>query len=530
MKFLTFLSFFALLLIPAQAQQNTVIVNADQAEVQINEHVYGQFSEHLGRGIYEGIWVGEDSDIPNTEGYRTDVLNALKELQIPNIRWPGGCFADNYHWRDGIGPRNERPKRLNTHWGGVVDDNSVGTHEFLRFTELIDAEPYISANVGSGSPAEMRDWIEYMTFDGDSDLANLRRENGRDEPWDIKFFGIGNESWGCGGNMQADFYADLYRQFQTYANNYSGNELYKIASGMYDERYDWTETVVKEAGEFMDAISLHYYTLPGEGWEDKGPSQDFGEEMYYWGLKAGLLLDEFIIRHKTIMDKYDPEKNIDLAVDEWGVWTNPREGSNPGFLEQQNSLRDALIASTSLDILNSHADRVTLANIAQTVNVLQAMVLTDGEKMLLTPTYHVFHMYKVHQNSMLVPVHAQVNRYVKEEWDEPVESRFDLKFEEPGIPTISSTVSKDEDDVMHFTVTNLHPNESQEVVFDIRGAEVDDIISGSARILTAKSVDAINTFEKQDSVQPTVFEDVELKEDKLILNLPKHSVVVVSVR
>ncbi|HBQ58674.1 MAG TPA: hypothetical protein DD671_03375 [Balneolaceae bacterium] len=252
--------------------------------------------------------------------------------------------------------------------------------------------------------------------------------------------------------------------------------------------------------------------------------------MYYWGLKAGLLLDEFIIRHKTIMDKYDPEKNIDLAVDEWGVWTNPREGSNPGFLEQQNSLRDALIASTSLDILNSHADRVTLANIAQTVNVLQAMVLTDGEKMLLTPTYHVFHMYRVHQNSMLVPVHADVNRYVKEEWDEPVESRFDLSFEEPGIPTVSSTVSKDENGVMHFTVTNLHPNATQEVVFDIRGAQVDEIVSGSARILTGDSVDAINTFGDPNSVQPKKFENVELEDGKLTMSLPKHSVIVVSVR
>jgi alpha-N-arabinofuranosidase len=510
------------------AQDNTVTVFADQGEVTISKHIYGQFSEHLGRGIYEGIWVGPDSEIPNKEGYRTDVLNALKELQIPNIRWPGGCFADEYNWRDGIGPRSERPKRVNAMWGMVIEDNSFGTHEFLRFTELIDAEPYISANVGSATPREMREWIEYMTYDGNSELANLRRENGREEPWEIKFFGIGNESWGCGGNMTADFYADKYKQFQTYAINYSGNELYKIASGMYDVRYDWTETLMREAGSMMDAISLHYYTLPGDGWGDKGPSKDFGEELYYRGLKAGLLLDEFIIRHKTVMDKYDPNKRVALAVDEWGVWTNPLEGTNPGFLEQQNTLRDALIASTSLDIMNAHADRVRIANISQTVNVLQAMVLTDNEKMLLTPTYHVFHMYKVHQDATLLPIKSDVKRYVKPEWDELVESRFDLALEQPGIPVISSTASIDDDGKIHVTVTNLHPNEAQTVVFDLRAADVKRIVSESGKILTANKVDAMNTFDNPDQVRPASYDQAKFKNGKLSLNLPKHSVVVIS--
>lgn len=510
------------------AQNNTVTVFADQGEVTISEHIYGQFSEHLGRGIYEGIWVGPDSDIPNQDGYRTDVLRALKELQIPNIRWPGGCFADEYNWRDGIGPREDRPVRANAMWGMVDEDNSFGTHEFLRFTELIDAEPYISANVGSGTPREMREWIEYMTYDGDSELANLRRKNGREEPWEIKFFGIGNESWGCGGNMSAEFYADKYKQFQTYATNYSGNELYKIASGMYDVRYDWTETLMKEAGSMMDAISLHYYTLPGEGWGDKGPSKDFGEELYYRGLKAGMLLDEFITRHKTVMDQYDPNKRVALAVDEWGVWTNPLEGTNPGFLEQQNSLRDALIASTSLDILNAHADRVRIANIAQTVNVLQAMVLTDGENMLLTPTYHVFYMYRVHQNSTLLPVKSNVERYIKPEWDEPVVSRFDLEFEQPGIPVISSTVSQDDKGKIYVTVTNLHPNEAQKVVFDLRGAKVNSIVTESGKILTADRVDAINTFKNPNQVQPKPFKKATLKNGKLTMEIPEHSVIVIS--
>lgn len=508
--------------------QNTITVNADQGEYTISEHIYGQFSEHLGRGIYEGIWVGPDSDIPNREGYRTDVLEALTELQIPNIRWPGGCFADEYDWRDGIGPRADRPKRINTHWGMVIEDNSFGTHEFLRFAELIDSEPYISANVGSGTPAEMQDWIEYMTFDGDSELANERRANGREEPWDIKFFGIGNESWGCGGNMTADYYADLYRQYQTYAKDYSGNELFKIASGWSDDRYDWTETLMREASWMMDAISLHYYTIPGPSWGDKGPSLDFGEDMYYKGLKAAFLLDEFITRHSDRMDKYDPAKRVALAVDEWGIWTDPLERTDPGFLEQQNSMRDALIASVSLDIMNSHADRVRIANIAQTVNVLQAMVLTDGPDMLLTPTYHVFHMYKAHQNSELLPIHLETERFVRE-GDETIIRKFEVRNNEPGIPVISATASKDDEGIMHFTVSNTHATESQEVSIDIRGEEANRIVSGSPRLLTADRVDAINTFDDPDQVSPVEFEDLRLRNGTLTMTLPKHSVVVISV-
>ena len=508
--------------------QTTVTVQADQAEYVINEHIYGQFAEHLGRGIYGGIWVGPDSDIPNTEGYRTDVLTALQELDIPNIRWPGGCFADDYDWRDGIGPRSERPKRINTTWGMVIEDNSFGTHEFLRFTELIDAEPYISANVGSGTPAEMQDWIEYMTFDGDSELANLRRENGREEPWKIKFFGIGNESWGCGGNMTADYYANLYRQFQTYAKNYSGNRLFKIASGWSDDRYDWTETLMREAGWMMDGLSLHYYTIPGNGWRDKGPSTDFGEEFYYRGLKAASLLDEFITRHSTIMDKYDPDKNVTLAVDEWGVWTDPNEGTNPGFLEQQNSMRDALIASFSLDIMNSHADRVHLANIAQTVNVLQAMILTDGSDMVLTPTYHVFHMYRVHQNSMLVPSKVETGIY-EGPGDEKVQRRFNLADDEPGIPVVTSTVSKSDNGVMHFTISNMHPKDSEEVVIDIRGTDIRRLVKGSGRLLTASSVDAVNTFSSPENVTTVSFEDISVDGNQIELEIPQHSVIVFSV-
>ncbi|MDX1617797.1 MAG: alpha-L-arabinofuranosidase C-terminal domain-containing protein, partial [Balneolaceae bacterium] len=433
------------------AQSNTVIVYADRAEYTISRHIYGQFSEHLGRGIYGGIWVGEDSDIPNTEGYRNDVLKALRELEIPNIRWPGGCFADEYDWRDGIGPPAERPETVNTHWGMVTEDNRFGTHEFLRFAELLGAEPYISANVGSGTPAQMQDWVEYMTFEGESELANLRRKNGRKQPWKIRFFGIGNESWGCGGNMTADYYADLYRRFQTYIKEYSGNELVKIASGWSNDHYEWTETLMRKAGDEMDAISLHYYTIAGPGWDEKGPSADFGEALYFSGLKKALLLDRYIEGHAAVMDKYDPQKRIALAVDEWGIWTDPLSGSNPAFLEQQNSMRDALIAAVSLDILNAHADRVRIANIAQTVNVLQAMIRTEGNRMIKTPTYHVFHLYKPHQDAPLLPSDIRSEEYT---------------HNGENIPAISATASRDRSGTVHITVSNLNPGRELEVTFD----------------------------------------------------------------
>jgi alpha-N-arabinofuranosidase len=512
MKKLTILSLILLLSnIVALNAQNTMVINADQPQNKISRHIYGQFSEHLGTGVYGGLWVGEDSDIPNTDGFRNDVVNALKELEVPNLRWPGGCFADEYHWRDGIGPRDERPTRINTHWGMVLEHNEVGTHEFMRLTELLNTEPYISANVGSGTVQEMANWVEYMTFDGNSTLANLRRENGQDEAWDVKFWGIGNESWGCGGNMQPDYYADLFRRYATYVKDYSGNEIYKIASGFSDENYWWTETVVEEAGRMMDAISLHYYTLATGDWGNKGPSKDFGEDMYFAGLKQGLVMDRLVTRHSTRLDKFDPEKRINLAVDEWGVWTDPLEGTNPGFLQQQNSIRDALIASTTLDILNKHSDRVRLANIAQTVNVLQAMVLTDGEQMLRTPTYHVFEFYTVHHDAQLLPIHLDASDYT---------------YDGESIPAVSATASKN-NGMVNLTVTNLHATESQTVTADIRGMDAENISNG--RILTADEVDAINTFENPNNVAPESYSDYSLNGNELTLRLPSKSIIVLRI-
>lgn len=490
------------------AQQNRVIVHADQPESEISKHIYGQFAEHLGRGIYGGIWVGEDSDIPNTEGYRNDVLEALRELEVPNVRWPGGCFADEYHWTDGIGPRNERPVRINTHWGMVQEDNSFGTHEFLRFMELIDAEPVIAMNVGSGTPREMAHWLEYLNYDGESTLSNLRRENGRDEPWGVKYIGVGNESWGCGGNMTAEYYADLYRQYATFTKEFSGHELFRVASGRYDTEYDWTEHMMQEAAGMMEGISLHYYTIPTADWGAKGSSVDFDEELYFAGIQRAALMDEYIQGHTNRMDKFDPDKNVSLVVDEWGIWTDPTTGTNPGFLEQQNSLRDALIASITLDILNKHSDRVNMANIAQMVNVLQAMILTDGDQMIKTPTYHVFDLYRIHHDTKLLYTHVQeMNTY---------------EYGEESIPAVSITVSADDSGHINITLTNKNPDQSEEIEVEFRGQQISGVIE--ARLLTGNRVNAVNTFSEPENVRITEFSDYTLEENSLRITLPSKSV------
>src|SRR5699024_304327 len=390
--------------------ENKVIINADIELGKINKNIYGHFAEHLGRGIYEGIWVGEDSPIPNTNGVRNDVVEALRNINIPVLRWPGGCFADEYHWKDGIGPRENRKRMVNTHWGGVVENNHFGTHEFMMLCEMLDTDPYICGNVGSGTVQEMSEWVEYMTFDGESPMANLRKENGREKPWKLKYFGVGNENWGCGGHMRPEFYADLYRQYQTYVRNYGDNQIYKIACGASDEDYHWTEVLMENAHWLMDGLSIHYYTIP-KVWENKGAATGFPENEWFTTVRKALHMDTIIEKHQTIMDKYDTDQRVGMIIDEWSTWYDPEPGRNPGFLYQQNTIRDAIVAGLHFNIFHKHAGRVQMANIAQTINVLQAMILTEGEKMLLTPTYHVFDMFKVHQDAKLLDIHVESQDY-----------------------------------------------------------------------------------------------------------------------
>lgn len=465
----------------------------------ISKYIYGHFAEHLGRCIYEGIYAGEDSSIPNVNGMRTDVVEALKNIKIPVLRWPGGCFADEYHWKDGIGPKENRKKIVNTNWGGVTENNHFGTHEYFELLRQLGCDAYINGNVGSGTVQEMQEWIEYMTMDGESPMANLRRKNGHDAPWKVKFFGVGNESWGCGGNMRPDYYADEYRRYQTFVRQYGKDKIYKIACGPNIDDYNWMDRVMAIAAPFMDGISLHHYALTG-AWEDKGPALDFEESQWWSLLKSAKKMDELITKHSTIMDKYDPDKRVSLIVDEWGSWLAVEPGTNPGFLYQQNTIRDAMVAALTLNIFHKHADRIHMANIAQTVNVLQAMILTEGDKMVKTPSYHVFDLYKVHQDADLVASYGDESE------------------------TLSYTVSK-KDGVISISVCNYSLTETQ--TLDVAG-EFGDTIA-EARYITADKVDAHNDFEHPENITIKDFDGAKLVDSQLSITILPMSVATVRI-
>ena len=497
-------------------------IDEKQKKGHINAEIYGHFSEHLGRCIYEGLYVGENSDIPNVNGMRKDVVDALREMKIPVLRWPGGCFADEYHWKDGIGPKESRKKMINTHWGGVVEDNSFGTHEFFELCEQLGCKTYVNGNVGSGTVQEMSEWVEYMTFDGVSPMADARKANGHEKPWKVDYFGVGNENWGCGGNMTPEYYGNLYRRYQTYVRQYSSvAPVRKVCCGPNASDYFWTEGVLKtcfasphpeNAHGYMDALSLHYYTVPND-WSHKGSATEFDDKEWYQTLAKALFMEELIDRHGAIMDQYDPDKKIGLYVDEWGCWFDVEPGTNPGFLYQQNSMRDALVAGATLNIFNKHCDRVKMACIAQLVNVLQSVILTEGPKMILTPTYHVFHMYRKHQDAELLHSHFEGNKSVGVD-------------EENRVPLLSESVSVGEDGTIHVTVNNLSVSEDApiEIAFmELKPSSVE------ASILTGK-MQAHNTFDNPEQVKETVYEDYELVGDRIKFTAPACSVVSLDIR
>ncbi len=490
--------------------QVALTVRADAPGPKIDRHIFGQFAEHLGRGIYGGIWVGPGSAIPNTDGYRNDVLAALKALHVPVIRWPGGCFADDYHWRDGIGPRAQRPARINTNWGGVVEPNSFGTSEFLDFAELIGADPYVTGNVGSGTPREMADWVEYITSDSPSTLAQLRRANGRQRPWRLPFFGIGNEAWGCGGNMRPQYYADLFRRYATFVRDHAPKGIELVASGPHDDDYHWADVVMARAGDQMDALSLHYYTIPTGNWKHKGAAVGFGEDQWASTLQAAERIDEYITRDAAIMDQYDPQKRVALFVDEWGTWYDPAPGPDRGVLYQQNSLRDALVAAISLDIFARHADRVRMANIAQMVNVLQAMILTRRDRMILTPTYYVFRMYVPFQGATFLPVKIDTPSY---------------RYGTIALPAVDATAARDAAGTIHLALVNLDPHHEATIAVRIDGAEAR---SAAGQVLTAAAMDAHDTFAHPHAIAPAPFGG-KRRGGRLVFRLPAKSVAVVAV-
>jgi alpha-N-arabinofuranosidase len=502
-----------------EATRATVIVNVDIPGPVISRHLYGHFAEHLGRGIYGGFWVGEDSPIPNVGGIRRDVIQALRELNIPNLRWPGGCFADEYHWRDGIGPRADRPRMVNTNWGDVEENNHFGTHEFMALCELLGAAPYINGNVGSGTVREMSEWVEYLTRAGTSPMVELRRANGREEPWRVPFWGLGNEPWGGGGRMRAETYTDLARQYALFCRNHSDNVLHRIAAGASEHDYAWTEALMRAVDELthepfpvlpFEAISVHYYTIGGS-WTTKGSATQFDDDDYWRTIVAAQAVEPLLRRHIAVMDRYDPQRRVSLVLDEWGTWWDVEPGTNPGFLYQQNTMRDALVASLHFDVFHRLADRLLMANIAQTVNVLQAMLLTDEETgaLVRTPTYHVFEMNKVHHDATSVPVHVRAPQAQRQ-----VAGRT--------VPTLSASASVNAGRC-HISLTNTDLEHEVLVDLDLRGASMKEL---TARVLAAQTAGSFNSAEHPEEVSP---QPVELTATATgaRLTLPPHSFAIV---
>jgi alpha-N-arabinofuranosidase len=496
------------------AEKVELSVDASKAGAKIDRNVFGQFAEHLGHGIYEGIWVGPDSRIPNTRGIRNDVVAALKALKVPNIRWPGGCFADEYHWRKGIGA--QRTVTLNPNWGGVTEPNSFGTNEFMDFLDQIGSAGYVSVNVGSGTPREAAEWLEYMTTDQATTLAKERAANGHPAPWKVGYLGIGNESWDCGGNMTADYYLSQLKIYSRFVRNFNPaqqdqQQMLKIAVGPGGPETDWTEAIMKAWEHHhwswdINGLSVHSYTVPH--WPPSYRSVGFGESEYGEILKTTLQMEDLVSKQSAVMDKYDPQKKVALVVDEWGAWYAPLPGTNPGFLAQQNSMRDAILAALNLNIFARHADRVRMANIAQMVNVLQAMILTDKEKMILTPTYHVFEMYTVHHDAKLLPSEVQ---------------SADYQSGSDKLPQVNVSASRDQAGRIHVTLCNLDPKNAAEVACDLQGAKATKV---SGRILTAPAMNAHNTFEKPETLKTAEFAGARIASGGFAATLPAKSVVV----
>lgn len=486
-------------------QANVATLDITKTKDQISKYIYSHFSEHLGNCIYDGLWVGENSSIPNNKGIRKDVAEALREIQIPALRWPGGCFADEYHWRDGIGPKEKRPKMINTNWGGVTEDNSFGTDEFMELCSQLGCQAYITGNLGSGTVQEMSQWVEYLNSDNESPMTELRKTNGHEKSWGATFWGVGNESWGCGGQMKPGYYCDRALNYATFLKNYGNNRLKLIAVGPNSDDYNWTEKLMQELGPRFWGISLHYYTSLNSS------ATNFKEDEWFDVMKKTLYMEELLNNHSAIMDKYDPYKQVALVVDEWGTWYKVEPGTNPAFLFQQNSLRDALVAGINLNIFNNHCDRVKMTAIAQVVNVLQSVILTKGDKMVLTPTYYVFDMYKVHQGAYLVPTKLNGENY---------------EFSGQSVPALSISSSLDKKGKVHISICNLNAEKKENLRCVLKEYKV---LSVKGQILTADKINAYNSFEKPNELSIKEFSHFKLDAGDIVVEMPPHSIVTLEV-
>ncbi len=512
-KHLIFIATTFILVVNLPAQ-NKILLDLSKAKDTINKNIYGHFSEHLGRCIYDGFYVGENNKvIPNKKGIRLDIIEALKKLKVPVLRWPGGCFADHYHWKDAIGPKNQRKPIENMMWGNVREDNSFGTNEFLDMCEMINADAYLAVNMGGGSVEEAVDWVKYVNHaNGTSFLTDMRQKNGRTKPWKVRYWGIGNESWDCGGHMDVDYYVDQYKKYATMMTTYNNSEgLFRIAVGPGTEDFHWTEVLLRDIPKkLIDGVSIHHYSVIN--WSRKSSATNFTEDEYFRTIEQAYRMERMISGNSEVMDKYDPQKKVALIVDEWGGWYEVEPGTNGAFLYQQNSMRDAMIAGLTLNIFNNHCDRVRMANLAQTINVLQAVILTNKEKMILTPTYHVMEMYNVHQDALMIPVTVTSNNFA---------------MGEKKLKAISASASKDKNGNIHISLVNIDAQNEQEITIALGDIPAKSV---TGRILRSQKLQDHNSFGDPDKVKPSIFTTAIVNGDSATVKLPPFSVVVLTLK
>jgi alpha-N-arabinofuranosidase len=480
-----------------------ILIRSDVETGLVRPAFHGQFAEHLGSCVYGGLWVGKNSSIPNINGYRQQAVEYLRELGVPVLRWPGGCFADDYHWRDGIGPAEKRPKRVNIHWGGYVEDNSFGTHEFMGLCKLIGAEPYLAGNVGSGSPHELGDWIEYCNYPSGSTLSDERAANGSPQAFGVRLWGVGNESWGCGGLMTPEEYSNEFRRFSVYIREFGGVKPFRVACGPNRNDVRWSRGVMDGFRRAVpEGFSMHYYE------NGKDQATNFTPQNMDEQLSEFSKLEQAIIQQRALLDSYPGGSNVGLIVDEWGVWDRiPEEDeAKYGRLWQQSTMRSALGAALGLNIFNRQADKLYMCNIAQVMNVLQSVLLTDGPKgrhCIRTSTYYAFDLFKPHRSKTAVKVETSGS------------SPRDL----------SVSASKGPGQLV-VTFVNPRPDRDIQAACSLQGTRA---AGGSARILQDPDWNAANTFDNPNRLvpktHPATVEGTSLKVD-----LPRLSVVTVELQ
>jgi alpha-L-arabinofuranosidase len=491
----------------------TVNVLLDQAIGTIRPEVYGQFAEHIGGVIYDGIWVGHDSKIANTDGIRQAIIDHVKTLGPVVVRWPGGCFADRYHWRDGIGPASKRPRRFGR-WREETESNQFGTHEFLRFCRLCGVRPYLAANVGTGTPEEFQQWVEYCNAPaGSTTLADERVTNGDREPFHVEYWGVGNESWGCGGKFIPEDYCREYRRFVEWLPKYD-TVLFRIAAGPNSNDLDWTRRFFARWADGsradLEGWAPHYYC------GTTGHALNFSVDQWYEQLHKANRMETLIKDQWAAMGEFDRRHEVKLVIDEWGSWHPAGTEINPRHLfEQMGTLRDALVAALSLDTFNRHADKVRMANVAQLVNNLHSLFLADGDKFVATPTYHVYTMYRGHQDARAVRIDVQAP-----------DTSFQVRGGTERITRLAGSASRTRDGRATLTLAHLHASEPADVHISLHGGAAREV---RHTVLTHNELNAHNTFERPDVVTPRTT-TLDVRGAELRCTLPPASVNALEVR